>query len=131
MSVTRIEEALQPAVIQKVMVQKAMIQPDAASGLNDRLQSLLKRIVTASAEAADLLVELVTPASLVVAAMGLWRLTADLGWTETFPISSGFFSHWQVWIALAAGLKFGVSALAAKAAPEEASQPSAKTDRPA
>lgn len=49
--------------------------------------------------------------------MGLWRLTADLGWTETFPISAGFFSHWMVWIALAMALKFGASVLAAKLVP--------------
>jgi hypothetical protein len=52
--------------------------------------------------------------------MGLWRLTADLGWTETFPIVNGFFSHWIVWIALAIGLKFGASQLAVKLAPAEA-----------
>ena len=52
--------------------------------------------------------------------MGLWRLTADLGWTETFPIANGFFSHWIVWIALAIGLKFGASLLAAKLSPAQA-----------
>jgi hypothetical protein len=108
MSVTRIEEVLQPVSVRTV---------SALS--NTRLQSLLKRTVETSAQAADVLVALVTPSAVIALVMGLWRLTADLGWTETFPISAGFFSHWHVWIALAIGLKFGASALAAKLLPPE------------
>ncbi len=37
--------------------------------------------------------------------MALWRLSSDLGWTGAFAISSGLFSHWQVWSILALGLK--------------------------
>jgi hypothetical protein len=33
-------------------------------------------------------------------ALGGWRLLADLKITGDFAISSGLFSHWQVWIAL-------------------------------
>jgi hypothetical protein len=32
--------------------------------------------------------------------LAAWRLTADLNWTDEFVISTGFFSHWQVWLAL-------------------------------
>lgn len=32
--------------------------------------------------------------------LALWRLTSDLGWTESFVIREGFLSHWQVWMAL-------------------------------
>ena len=42
---------------------------------------------------------LLTPAALMATALGLWRVAADLNWTGAFAISSGFFSHWQVWIA--------------------------------
>jgi len=45
---------------------------------------------------------------------GLWRVSADLGWTDDFVIASGFFSHWQVWIALAIALKFAGSSLQAR-----------------
>lgn len=31
--------------------------------------------------------------------LGVWRLTWDLGWTSSFVISDGFWSHWQVWMA--------------------------------
>lgn len=30
----------------------------------------------------------------------VWRLTWDLGWTSSFVIADGIFSHWQVWMAL-------------------------------
>ena len=33
--------------------------------------------------------------------LAMWRLTSDLNWTESFAISDGFLSHWQVWMALA------------------------------
>jgi len=44
---------------------------------------------------------LLTPAAFLVAVIGLWRLTSDLGFTAGFAISSGVFSHWQVWLATA------------------------------
>jgi len=44
---------------------------------------------------------LLTPAAVLVGVVGLWRLTADLGFTAGFAISSGIFSHWQVWLATA------------------------------
>ena len=109
MSVTRMDEALQSGTVR------------VASGLSEvSLYSWLKRTVARSAQAADVLVALVTPSAVVAFVMGLWRLTADLGWTETFPIAAGFFSHWLVWIALAIGLKSGASTLAAKLLPVEA-----------
>jgi len=104
--VTRMEEVLHAIPVR------------SASALSDtRLQSLVRRTVATSAQAADVLVALVTPSAVVASVMGLWRLTADMGWTESFPISTGFFSHWLVWIVLAIGLKFGASALAAKLLP--------------
>lgn len=123
MSVTRIVEILQPAGARTLSV-----LPGASSTLNAKLRMAWKRTVKTSAEAADILVALVTPTALVVLALGLWRLSADVGWTETFPISAGFFSHWQVWIALAIGLKYGGAALASKMVPVEASRPVSKTD---
>jgi len=109
------EEVFEPATVRPV------------SAFRDSpFQALVRRTVATSAQAADVLVALVTPSALVALVMGLWRLTADLGWTETFPISNGFFSHWLVWVALAIALKFGASALAAKLLPVEAP---AKMDR--
>jgi hypothetical protein len=49
---------------------------------------------------------LLTPAAAVMAVLGLWRIAADLNWTGSFAISTGFFSHWQVWLAAAALLQF-------------------------
>ena len=64
-----------------------------------------------SRQLANVLVALLTPAALVAFALGIWRVSTDLGWARTFLISSGFFSHWQVWIALAIGLKMLSSTL--------------------
>ena len=45
---------------------------------------------------------LLMPASLVAFTLAFWRIAADLRWTREFAISSGIFSHWQVWMAGAA-----------------------------
>ena len=62
----------------------------------------------------NVLPALLTPASVVALVLGLWRVSSDLGWTEEFLISDGFFSHWQVWIGLAIALQVGATTLAAK-----------------
>ena len=54
---------------------------------------------------------LLTPAAAVSGVLSLWRLGADLKWTEQFAISQGFFSHWQVWMAIALALQSGASYL--------------------
>ena len=41
--------------------------------------------------------------------LAIWRLTWDLGWTNTFVISEGILSHWQVWMGLT--IVFGALAL--------------------
>ncbi|HWQ54948.1 MAG TPA: hypothetical protein VN442_14780 [Bryobacteraceae bacterium] len=48
---------------------------------------------------------LLTPAAVMAAALGAWRLAADLKWTESFAIPQGLFSHWQVWFASAGMLQ--------------------------
>ena len=49
---------------------------------------------------------LLTPAAAIAAALGLWRIAADLNWANRFAIPSGIFSHWQVWLGGAAALQF-------------------------
>lgn len=63
---------------------------------------------------ANLLITLLTPASMLALVFGLWRVGADLGWAGNFLIASGLFSHWQVWMALALALKFAGSSLQAR-----------------
>lgn len=46
---------------------------------------------------------LLAPAALMAYALGFWRLASDMGLTAEFAIT-GMFSHWQVWIGLAAVL---------------------------
>jgi hypothetical protein len=54
---------------------------------------------------------MLTPATVIACILALWRLAADLNWTNTFAISSGLFSHWQVWMGTAALLHFCSRAL--------------------
>ena len=76
-------------------------------------RELAPTLVTLGRQLLNILVALLTPASLVALAMGLWRVSMDLDWAGAFPITEGFFSHWQVWIALAIGLKMLSSSLLA------------------
>ena len=48
---------------------------------------------------------LLTPAAAMALGLGLWRIAADLNWTNSFAIPSGLFSHWQVWLGAAAALQ--------------------------
>jgi hypothetical protein len=54
------------------------------------------------ASAAAALLILPTVMALVLA---VWRITAARNWTSTFAITSGFFSHWEAWLAAAALLQ--------------------------
>lgn len=48
-----------------------------------------------------------TPAAVMAAALGTWRLAEDVRWASAFVIRQGLFSHWQVWFAFAAVLQTG------------------------
>jgi hypothetical protein len=112
MSASRIAEALPSAPVQAVA-----IVVETSSSFVSRVQASLEPAV-ASVRAAVLdeqlpsvLVALLTPASMLALVFAIWRFTADIGWTAAFPIQDGFFSHWQVWMALAIALRFAASSL--------------------
>jgi hypothetical protein len=48
---------------------------------------------------------LLQPAVLAAFVLAAWRFGTDVGWTREFVISSGAFSHWQTWIAIAVVLQ--------------------------
>src|SRR3954467_6227428 len=54
---------------------------------------------------------LLGPASVMAFVLGGWRLGADLNLTGQFAISHGLFSHWQVWLALGAGMQVAAAIL--------------------
>ncbi|MEO8596630.1 MAG: hypothetical protein ABI759_25150 [Candidatus Solibacter sp.] len=58
-----------------------------------------------------LLAALLPSTALAAAILALWRVAADLNWTSSFAISSGVFSHWQVWLAAAVALQLCARAL--------------------
>jgi len=51
-------------------------------------------------QALPLIAALLVPTALMAAALGVWRLGADLSLAGEFPINDGIFSHWLVWISL-------------------------------
>jgi hypothetical protein len=54
---------------------------------------------------------LLTPLAVMATGLAAWRLGADLNWTGQFAIADGLFSHWQVWVAMAAILQSGATLL--------------------
>jgi hypothetical protein len=44
---------------------------------------------------------LLTLPAVMALALAIWRIAADLGWTNSFAIPSGPFSHWQLWLGAA------------------------------
>ena len=57
------------------------------------------------------LAALLPPSALAAAVLAIWRIAADLNWTSSFAISSGIFSHWQVWLVAAVALQVCARAL--------------------
>ena len=58
-----------------------------------------------------LLAALLPPSALAAGVLALWRIAADLNWTSSFAITSGIFSHWQVWLGAAVALQLCARAL--------------------
>jgi hypothetical protein len=68
--------------------------------LPERLLPAISLTNPRSLEALSLLASFLTPFAVMEAALGVWRLCADLGWAGEFFIERGLFSHWQVWFAV-------------------------------
>jgi hypothetical protein len=114
--VARFGGSLQPAWARATT---AIVETGSSFGTPARaIQDALRRGWAARGafeqQLANVAVALLTPASLLALVFALWRFSADLGWTGSFVISSGLFSHWQVWTALAIGLKFAASSIQTK-----------------
>jgi hypothetical protein len=106
MGAFRVEVTSRPAVVD---VQSVLKTPAVAGYFAGYFENTLRLFQ----QLPSILVALLTPASLAVLAMGLWRVSTDLDWAGAFPITSGFFSHWQVWIASSIALKMLSSSLLA------------------
>lgn len=62
---------------------------------------LLRGLRPQGLDGLSLLGLLLTPVAVAAGALAAWRFGMDTGWTSTFFIAHGFFSHWQVWCAFA------------------------------
>jgi hypothetical protein len=69
----------------------------------------VRRTASWSQGAAGPLSYLIRHLALAAGVLGLWRLGSDIGWTQDFFITAGFWSHWQTWLALAAALNGGAN----------------------
>jgi hypothetical protein len=99
MSAVRTEEMQQQSLAQRVDV--VLQTSTVAAGL----RPVVARTAAISQEGATVVASLLSPAAAVALVLGMWRVGGDLGWTGAFVISTGVFSHWQVWIVLAAVLE--------------------------
>jgi hypothetical protein len=54
---------------------------------------------------------LMAPAVLSAYVFALWALAANLGWTDSFLFTSGAFSNWLIWLALAILVNLAASIL--------------------
>ena len=72
---------------------------------SERFQPVVTRSVAMSLQAANVVSVFLTPTAVLAFVFAAWRLGDDLGWTGEFPVNSGFFSHWLVWIALGVGIQ--------------------------
>lgn len=66
----------------------------------------IRRTLEANRQAVLVVSSLMTPLAVMMWSLAFWRIAADMRWTGEFAISTGFFSHWQVWIALALAVQF-------------------------
>ena len=66
----------------------------------------VRKTIALNRQATLVATSLMTPVALTAWVLGGWRLLADLKMAGAFAISTGLFSHWQVWIALAIVLQF-------------------------
>jgi hypothetical protein len=55
-------------------------------------------------QSASVVAVLMGPAVLSVYVFAIWSLTSEMGWTDSFPFSSGPLSSWIIWAALAAAI---------------------------
>jgi hypothetical protein len=61
---------------------------------------------TKNIRAARLTASMLGLVAICVGIFGFWRLGEDLGIAGDFVFSTGFFSHWQVWIAAGAMIQY-------------------------
>jgi hypothetical protein len=71
-----------------------------------RYENAVRKTAAWNRQAALIASSLMTPVALMAWGLGGWRLLADLKMAGEFAISTGLFSHWQVWIALGIALQF-------------------------
>ena len=65
----------------------------------------VKRVTGKNRHLADAASALLTPAAVLAASLGVWRICAEFQIAGEFAIREGVFSHWATWLLLAALLE--------------------------
>ena len=91
------------------MIQKAVVtlEPRDPRGSFVSSRQLVEFATRALHNPWSLLDFLLSPLPAVAYAFAFWRLSADIGWSASFFIHTGLFSHWIPWfsVGLALGLR--------------------------
>ncbi len=93
----------EPQVV--AVVERTSIAGNWTSALVQASSGILTRVggwATATSEKfGDVVSALLGPAVVSVYVLAFWSLTADIGWTGAFVVTSGPFSNWMVWLGIA------------------------------
>ena len=71
----------------------------------------VKKLIQQPRRYAPVVSYLMTPVALAGYVLALWRIGADMNWVGEFFISSGLFSRWQIWLAIAIATQFAAKEL--------------------
>jgi hypothetical protein len=78
---------------------------EGPGALSARLRPAIDGAAATSQQAANMMALLLSPLTVLAYVFAAWRLGADMDVAGEFPIPTGLFSHWLVWVAIGAGLQ--------------------------
>jgi hypothetical protein len=95
---------------QRIVVKVDRLHPVVAwmvaftQALGNTLESAGAWAAATAQQCGTIVAVLMGPAVLSVYAFAVWSLTSEMGWTESFPFTSGPLSNWIIWAGLAAAI---------------------------
>ena len=80
---------------------------NASSEIAARFEDFAEQAGTATRKYVPLFLALLAPISLLPFVLAAWCLSADLGWTASFPVP-GILSRWIIWAGIGAAFQFAI-----------------------
>ena len=99
-------ELVEPAKARMIAIFEGL-----ASGLTERLHPAVTRIAATSRLAANAVAAFLPLIAMLAYVFAAWRLGSDFGWMGEFPVATGLFSHWLVWVGVGSGIQMTGSLL--------------------